>query len=601
MISPPPPDRPLVAIRRLAAPVIALIAVAAAAMAAPSARAQDAPPAPSPYHHDAVYNHAAVAADHVVASQAGAEMLRKGGNAVDAAVATSFTLSVVRPMSCGIGGGGFMVIYTPGSGEQPGVAIALNYRETSVVDCDYYVNLDDPAASRFGARASGVPGTVAGLLYALEHYGTLDRATVLAPAIIAAEDGFPVDASHVGAASELGRRREASPGRPGVRESSEYLWKHLCLDGAVKAGDTVRNPDQARALRLIAEHGADAFYRGPIADAIAGIMAEHGGPITREDLAAYQPRVMKPLVGEFRGNQIISMPPPSSGGIAMQQVFGLMERRLDELSDLSPTSPQYVHLLAEALKHAFADRAEWLADSAFVEVPVERLLSDAYLDELAARISMEGTLDPYDYGSVTPALAPATDDGGTSHLSVIDERGMAVACTETINLTFGSMVVVPGFGFALNNEMDDFTTIPGKPNAFGLMQSDRNLPQRGKRPLSSMSPTIVVKDGAVRLVAGAAGGPRIITATTQCLLNVLLFDMHPGEAVAAARLHHQWMPMRLDFEAEWTNAATISAMRALGHETGSIDGVGVAQVIGVTTRGVHAASDPRRGGQPAGH
>ena len=604
-----PPRRTLRGCR--ACVMVSIAALAAAAMSAPSVRAQNAPPAPSPYHHDAIFNHAAVAADHIVASQAGAEMLKRGGNAVDAAVATSFTLSVVRPMSCGIGGGGFMLIYAPGrdgapasgpgskpgpsQGVRSGVAIALNYRETSAVDRDYYTNLDDPAASRIGIHASGVPGTVAGLLYALEHYGTLDRATVMAPAIRAAEEGFEVDASHVSAARELGRRRQATPA---IAEMSEYLWKHLCLEGAVKAGDTVRNPDQARALRLIAEQGADAFYRGPIADAIAAVMAQYGGPITREDLAAYVPRVVEPLVGEFHGHQIISMPPPSSGGIAMQQVFGILQRRLGDVSDLAPTSPQYVHLLTEALKHAFADRAEWLADSAFVEVPVEWLLSAAYLDKLAARISFDGTLAPRAYG--TAMLVP--EDGGTSHLSVVDARGMAVACTETINLTFGSMVVVPGFGFALNNEMDDFTTNPGSPNAFGLIQSDRNLPQPGKRPLSSMSPTIVVKEGKVRLVAGAAGGPRIITATTQCLLNVLLFDMHPGEAVAAARLHHQWMPMRLEFERGWTDAAPISAMRALGHETGPTDGVGTAQIIVAREAGgVHAASDPRRGGRPAGH
>ena len=291
------------------------------------------------------------------------------------------------------------------------------------------------------------------------------------------------------------------------------------------------------------------------------------------------------------------MPPPSSGGIAMQQILGILDHRLDDIGILSPTSAAYVHLLTEAMKHAFADRAEWLADSAFVEVPIERLRSAAYIKGLAETISMTRTQDRFTYGSVTPM----PDDGGTSHLSVIDENGMAVACTETINMTFGSMVVVPEFGFALNNEMDDFTTIPGKPNAYGLLQSDKNLPQPGKRPLSSMSPTIVVRDGKVRLVGGAAGGPRIITATTQCLLNCMLFDMTPGESIAAPRFHHQWMPDKLNFENRWDHPHTISALRALGHVTDHMGAIGVAQIIQVTADGIRAASDPRGGGRPAGY
>lgn len=544
------------------------------------------------------YDHAAVAASHAVASRAGLEMLEKGGNAVDAAVATSFCLSVVRPMSCGIGGGGFMVIYNPrkGSTDNEPEAVAINYRETSpaAVDRDYYVKLNRDGASRFGVHASGVPGTVAGLLYALEHYGTLDRATVLAPAIRAAEKGFIADAYHLAAVRSLMKRRESDPD---IRETSAYYYRQMCLEGNVKIGDTVRNPDQARALRLIAADGGEVFYRGEIARAIVSMMRSRNGSISQADLAGYEPRVMEPLIGTFRGHQVISMPPPSSGGIAMQQILGILDRRLDDIDDLSPTNPAYVHLLTEAMKHAFADRAEWLADSAFVEVPIERLTSAAYIKGLAESISMTRTQDRFAYGSVTPM----PDDGGTSHLSVVDENGMAVACTETINLGFGSMVVVPGFGFALNNQMDDFTTIPGKPNAFGLLQSNKNLPQPGKRPLSSMSPTIVVTDGKVRLVAGAAGGPRIITATTQCLLNCLLFDMTPGEAIDAPRFHHQWMPEKLNFENRWDQPRTISALRAFGHETNHTGSIGVAQLIQVAPDGVHAASDPRGGGRPAGY
>ena len=542
------------------------------------------------------YQHAAVAADHVVASEAGVEMLKLGGNAVDAAVATSFCLSVVRPYSCGIGGGGFMLIYIPGDGDNQPRAVAINYRETApaAVGPDYYVKLDDKSASRDGHHAAGVPGTVAGLLWALEHYGTLDRKTVLAPAIRAAQLGFVADADHVGLLDSLQRRFEADPK---LAVSGAYIRRQLYRDGEVEVGDTISNPAQARALRLIAQHGADAFYRGEIADAIAQTMQANGGPITKQDLASYTVRVAEPLRGTFQGLDVLSMPPPSSGGVAMQQIFGLLERHFKQIGASPHNSPAYIHLLVEAMKHAFADRAEWLADADFVDVPIESLLSAAYLNQRADSISMQRTNESQFYGSRTAGV----EDGGTSHLSVIDANGMAVACTETINLSYGSLVVVPGFGFALNNEMDDFTTIPGEANAFGLQQSDRNLPEPGKRPLSSMSPTILLDDGRVVLVAGASGGPRIITATTQCILNCLLFDMTPRQAVAALRFHHQWMPNVLQFESAWPDPAVPSALQQLGHETGTTRSVGVVQLIRVTPDGIRAASDPRKGGAPAGY
>ncbi|MHC4218000.1 MAG: gamma-glutamyltransferase, partial [Planctomycetota bacterium] len=487
-----------------------LACLLAIAFGAGSARAQDQ-----------VYAHAVVAADHAVASRAGLEMLKLGGNAVDAAVATSFCLSVVRPTSCGIGGGGFMVIYRPGGVDTEPLAVAINYRETApaAVGPDYYAGLDDDAASRAGFRASGVPGTVAGLLWALDHHGTLDRRTVLGPAIRAAEQGVAADGYQVWGAQRLAERLAETPH---LRPAADYLWERLCLEGRIAEGDLVRNPEQARALRLIAEHGRDAFYRGPMAKAIAACMSEHGGTITAADLAGYRVRVVEPLRGSFRGLEVLSMPPPSSGGLALLQMLGIFERRMGDIP-VEIEQPAYVHLLAESMKHAFADRAAWLADPDFVEVPVRRLLSPAYLDGRAASIDLRRTHEPRHYGTA----AALVEDGGTSHFSVIDDAGMAVACTETINLVYGSLVAVPGFGFALNNEMDDFTTRPGRPNAFGLRQSAANLPAPGKRPLSSMSPTIVVAGGRPVLVAGAAGGPRIITGTLHCILNCLLFDMTP--------------------------------------------------------------------------
>jgi len=540
-----------------------------------------------------VFEHAAVAADHPVASQAGLEMLKKGGNAVDAAVATSFCLSVVRPYSCGLGRGGFMVIHDPGTDD----AVVINYRETApaAVGPRHYVKLDDPLASRYGHHAAGVPGTVAGLLYALEHYGTLDRRAVLAPAIRAAEDGVPADANYVAACKDVAKKLDE---HPRLRSLAETVWRDRCREGSLKVGDIVRNPDQARALRLIARHGADAFYRGEIADAIVRTMREHGGTIARDDLAGYEVDVITPLRRRFRDYEILAMPPPSSGGIAILQMFGMVEFRYDQIRQLPVNSPAYVHFIAETMKHAFADRAEWLADPAFVDVPVSRLLDEDYLERLAWSISRTWTMKPQNYGS----RRPPPDDAGTSHLSVVDENGMAVACTETINLGYGSLVTVPGFGFCLNNEMDDFTTVPGEPNAFGLTQSERNAPEPGKRPLSSMSPTIVVQGGRAVLVGGASGGPRIITGTFQCLVDCMLYGETAAQAVARPRFHHQWLPDALRIEVEWIDQHGLApTLQAMGHEVEVIDAVGNVQLIQVRDGLIRAASDPRKGGRPAGY
>lgn len=546
------------------------------------------------------FPHGAVASDHPVASEAGAAMLRRGGNAVDAAVATSFCLSVVRPYSCGIGGGGFMVIVAPADGGREPTRVAINYRETSPagVGPDHYVGMPKEA-SRSGVHAVGVPGTVAGLLLALERYGSLPRAEVMAPAIRAAEQGFAADADHVAVVADV---RKRLGGHPALEETGRFVWRRFCGEGRLRVGDTIRNREQARALRLIARDGARAFYEGPIAEAIVSVMQDGNGPMTAADLAAYRPAVVAPLVGRFGSREVVTMPPPSSGGVAMLQIMGLLERvgvhpGVDvSAADLGHDGVRYVHLVTEASKHAFADRSRWLADPAFVPVPVDDLLADGYLDDRASAIS-PAALPSASYGTIPPL----PEDGGTSHLSVVDGDGMAVACTETINLAYGSLVAVPGFGFILNDEMDDFTTHTGEPNAFGLRQSDRNLPAPGKRPLSSMSPTIVLDDGRVEIVAGASGGPRIISGTAQVILGCLVFDLDPHEALAAPRFHHQWQPDTLLFEDGWTRVETIRGVEARGHETGRRKHVGKVQVVRVRPDGVHAASDPRKGGRPAGH
>jgi len=546
-----------------------------------------------------VYEHAAVAADHPAASEAGIEMLRRGGNAVDAAVAASFCLSVVRPESCGIGGGGFMLIAIPGTGQDEDRVVAINYREQCprAVGPGHYVKLKDPDASAYGWHAAGVPGTVAGLCHALANYGTLDLATVLAPAIRAAEDGFIADETYV--ADRLDAERAAS-----IRGLPD-LWTDHRPEPTLRAGDLVKNPDQARALRLIAEQGPSAFYQGPIAEAIVGTMTEHGGTITRDDLNLFTVPEAPPLHATFRGFDVYTMPPPSSGGLALAQVLGMIEVRWRDVRSVAHHSPAHVHIVSEFMKHAFADRAAWLADPAFVEVPVAELLDPEYIERMAWSISMTATMNSNRYGSCSDRGQPASipEDSGTSHLSVVDQNGMAVACTETINLGYGSLVTVPGFGFCFNNQMDDFTTRPGAANQFGLVQSDRNQPEPGKRPLSSMSPTIVMRDGEVMLAVGASGGPRIISGTLQCMLDLLWFGFDPGESVALPRFHHQWLPDAVRLEPEWPGGDRLAeSLRRRGQTVMRDTSSCSVQVIQRAMDGrLHAASDPRKGGRPSGY
>ncbi|HZW09733.1 MAG TPA: gamma-glutamyltransferase [Phycisphaerales bacterium] len=560
----------------------------------------------------ATFERGAVAAAHPAASEAGARMLRAGGNAVDAAVAASFTLSVVRPQSCGIGGGGFMVVCLPEDPTHGRVVTAINYRETAPAASSPGM-FTAPGLAQDASTDSGlavaVPGTVAGLLHALGRFGTMERAAVLEPAIEAAREGFAADAPYVVAVRE-------GAGRLDERERAErpYLWNELMQQGRVEVGDLVVNARQALMLEAISERGAAAFYAEPrIVAAVEGA----GGALSAEDMAGYAPVEVEPLRFEFAGRTFLTMPPPSSGGVVLAQAFGILERRgVVERQD-SRWTPADSHVLVEAWKHGFADRAEWLGDPAFVDVPLERLLSGEYIDERAALFDPERTLAPESYGTrASPAgTAGPPDDSGTSHVCAVDQWGGAVACTETINLAFGSLISVEELGFCLNNEMDDFTARPGEPNAFGLVQSARNAPEAGMRPLSSMTPTIVLdEDGAVAAVAGAAGGPRIITATMQVLVNVLVRGMEAGEAVAWPRLHHQWMPEALRFEEGARDLAgpkasvmrmwrvrEAAALAERGHTMQVMQDAGVAQLIVREGEGWRAACDPRGGGRPAGH
>lgn len=554
--------------------------------------------------HSHTFERAAVAADHPLASEAGAALLRAGGNAVDAAVASSFTLSVVRPYSCGIGGGGFMVIRLPKSKRHPeGVQTTVNYREWGIGKArpDYFEGITDADAATHGGRAVCVPGTVAGLLYVLEKYGTKSREEVLAPAIRIAEEGFAVDA-HYQESARLDElvlpwltQDKARPTR------FKFLWERFLDGGSLKIGYVLRLPEQAKALRLIASQGRDGFYKGEVAEAIVRAVKADGGEMTMEDLAAYQVEERAPLRASFRGYEVMSMPPPSSGGVVLAQVLAMLEQRGSDLRDAvaaGHNSVPYIHLVTEASKHAFADRARWMGDPNFVSLPMTALLSTQYVAGRAASIRLAGTLEEGEYGSATPL----PEDGGTSHLCVLDEQGGAVACTETVNLIFGSLVCVPEFGFPLNNEMDDFMTRAGVPNAFGLDHADLNRPGPRKRPLSSMTPTMIVKDDRVVLMAGGAGGPRIISGTIQATLNVLMFDMNADRALSAARFHHQWRPNTLQLEpALFSNAPLVESLRALGHRVTERKVVASVQLIRRAGEKIQAGSDPRKGGIPAGY
>jgi gamma-glutamyltranspeptidase/glutathione hydrolase len=546
---------------------------------------------------ETTYSGGVVAADHPAASQAGARILERGGNVVDAAVATSFALAVVRPASCGLGGGGFMLIWNSERRE----AVALDYRERAPAKAVrelFGAGADaghaEPLSVR-GGLACGIPGTVAGLCQAAESYGSLPLAELLQPAIDLCEQGVTVDAHDMEVQATVLKKIR---GIPGYEQRFALLLRDYLNNGRPwQPGDRFHSPLGA-VLRRIAATGAGGFYDGPVGQAIAEAVRNEGGVLTVADLQSYRPTVRQPLTATFHGRTLLTMPPPSSGGIALLQTLQTLEHWEQSsgrtLQMLQHNSGEYVHVVTEALKHAFADRAEFLGDADYVEVPIPRLLSTQYAAATAARIELTRTQPAESYGRFF-----LKDDAGTSHFSVMDSRGNAVACTETINLTFGSFVVVPEYGIVLNNEMDDFAADPGKPNAFGLMQSESNSIAPGKRPLSSMTPVVVLDGDRAMLSAGASGGPRIITATLQNLLNQMVFGMTPDAAVTAGRFHHQWSPNELLLEA--TLHEQLSApLSDRGHVISKASSLAATQGTAAIGNVLRGGSDPRKSGRPAG-
>jgi gamma-glutamyltranspeptidase/glutathione hydrolase len=534
-----------------------------------------------------------VASAHPLASQAGLSMLKQGGNAIDAAVATTFAISVVEPFSAGIGGGGFMLMYQAKTNETK----ALDFREKAPLKATRTMYLDAqgkvrPKASTDGHLAVAVPGTVAGMYEVHRKYGRLPWKTVIAPAIAIAESGFPVSKGLADASKErsdiLGKNADA-----------RRLFTH---DGKpLQVGDRLIQKELAATLRSISDN-PNAFYTGKTATAIAQDMAANGGLITLEDLKQYHPTWRDPVCGNFQKAKICSMPPPSSGGVHLLEILNLIGTT--DLKTLGWHSPDALHLLTESMRIAYADRATYLGDPAFVKVPVAALTSQKYAQIRRQGINLKKATPSTQVKAGDPKLIQqlSRESNETSHLTVVDSDRNAVSLTFTVNLRFGAGVVAKGTGILLNNEMDDFAIAPNTPNAFGLVGGDANAIAPGKIPLSSMTPTIVTENGRLRMTAGAPGGSTIITTVLQVVLNVLTYDMSARKAVAAPRIHHQWLPDKLQIERWGFDPLTIDELRRRGHQIDeSRPSWGNAMAIVVQPDGsLEGAADPRGEGTASG-
>jgi gamma-glutamyltranspeptidase/glutathione hydrolase len=533
--------------------------------------------------------HGMVVAQEKIAAQFGADILRQGGNAVDAAVATGFVLAVTYPRAGNIGGGGFMVIHSAERNE----AVAIDYRETAPAAAtrDMYLGTDgkpDTDKSRYSALGIGVPGTVAGLALALEKYGSgsFTLAQIMKPAIELARNGFVVTDDMADTLPDMYSRMSRWP------NSAKSFSR---TDGTpLHDGDRLIQADLAATLTAIAEQGPRGFYQGPVAEKLAKAVKEAGGIMTVDDLKSYEAVIRAPVRGNYRGYDIVSMPLPSSGGTLLLESLNILEGF--PMSGMKQGAEPSLHVMIEAMKRAYADRARYLGDPAFVNAPTQVLLTKDY----AAR--QRASIDP---ARATPAadvlqIVPQREGSNTTHYSVVDSRGNAVSNTYTLNFPYGVGLVAEGTGVLLNNELDDFTAAPGASNAFGLVGFEANLPGPGKRPLSSMSPTIILKDGKPVLVTGTPGGSRIISAVLQVVVNVLDYKMDVAAAVAAPRVHHQWMPDEVRVERGFPQE-TLDALKARGHRVIEPLGQTSANSIAVTPNGLLGAPDPRtRGTEAAG-
>ncbi len=571
-------------------PRLVILSIAAGLLASPST------PVAAASRRPLAARNGVVVSGHPLASEVGVQVLRDGGTAVDAAVATSFALNVVTPYAGVIGGGGFMLIYR--AAQQNVVVIDFREKAPAAASRDMYLDESGqvvPRRSVDGYLAAGVPGGVAGLALALQDYGTRRLGTVLRPAIRLADRGVPVSA-HL--------HRAIRSRRAVLATDAEAAAILLTDEGdPLPEGTLLRQRQLARTLKRLARAGWQDFYHGRIAAAIAEDMAAHGGLITRADLANYRPMIRMPVHGTYRGYDVWSMPPPSSGGVHLLQMLNVLEGY--DLAAWGYGSVDYTHRLAETMKLAYADRSKFLGDPAFVRVPVRGLTSKEYAEELRMAIAPDWARPSEDIAPGTPLRY---ESGQTTHLSVVDRWGNAVALTQTLNANFGAGVVAGRTGIFLNNEMDDFSAKPGVPNLYGLVGGEANAVAPGKIPLSSMTPTLLSKDGRVALVLGSPGGSRIITAVLQTIINMVDFGMTVQEAVDAPRVHHQWLPPVLGAERFALAPEVQSELEGRGHavEGGSPvrrRSFGDVQAIWVEadTGLIMGGSDPRREGGAAGY
>ncbi|MGK0408243.1 MAG: gamma-glutamyltranspeptidase/glutathione hydrolase [Shewanella psychromarinicola] len=530
--------------------------------------------------------HGMVSSQEALASQIGVDILKQGGNAVDAAVAMAYALAVTLPRAGNIGGGGFMLVHIA----EQNKTIAIDYRETAPAKAYKDIFLDEQGnavdkLSREHGLAVGVPGTVMGMELALTQYGTMSMKQVIAPAMKLAIDGISVTSDLSNSLSGLKSRITQWP-------SSAEIFYHA--DGSnYQVNEIFKQPELAHSLSLIAEKGSKGFYQGETAEKIVTAVKKAGGMMSLTDLANYKVVEREPVRGHYRGYEVVSMPPPSSGGIHIIEMLNVLEQF--PIDKLGHNSADTLHLMAETMKYAYADRSEYLGDPDFVSVPMKQLISPEYAKNIASKISINKTTPS---SEIKPGkLAPYESDQ-TTHFSIIDKWGNAVANTYTLNFSYGSGLVAKGTGVLLNNEMDDFSAKPGTPNGYGLIGGEANAVEGNKRPLSSMSPTIVMKDGKPYIVTGSPGGSRIINITLQMIMNVIDHKLNIAEATAAARMHHQWLPDFIWVE-HTLNRDTISLLEAKGHKVKIQGSIGSTQSIMMTEQGLFGASDPRRSGSAA--
>ncbi|BCX51872.1 MULTISPECIES: gamma-glutamyltransferase [Comamonas] len=529
--------------------------------------------------HPVIAKNGMVASEQELATQIGVDILKAGGNAVDAAVAVGFALAVALPNAGNIGGGGFMMVHDARSGKD----IALDFREVAPRGASRNMYLDAAGKvidgkSLYTHYAVGVPGTVAGMTHALSRWGSMPLARVMAPAIALADKGYPVS---VTLAKTLEQEKKNMGRWPATQA---VFWRN---GAPLQSGERLVQKDLAQSLRLISQQGAKAFYEGAIAQKIVAEMAPHAKALSLQDLRDYKVAEREPVRGSYRGYQIVTMPPPSSGGAHLIQILNMMERW--PMNQWGADSAQSVHYMTEAMKLAYADRSEYLGDPDFVKIPLKGLISKSYASELAASIKPQQARPGKD---IRPGRPQPYESDQTTHYSVVDKAGNAVAVTYTLNTNFGSGIVARGTGILLNNEMDDFSAKPGVANAYGLVGGDANAVQAGKRPLSSMTPTLVLKDGKPVLVTGSPGGARIITTVLQQVVNHIDFGMNPAEAAATPRFHHQWTPDELRVEKGFS-PDTLALLRQWGHKVALKASMGRTQTIEIRDGLLRGASDPR--------